>query len=282
MYEKVSLRPEENDAYEDLIGSNFLFPQLCRIEPSSYFVTEALDLEAINNFEIFDDDIFIITPPKSGTTWMQEIVWLLKNQINVQKSKVTNQFYRIPFLELNSVRPTQLSFQERFPNIKRYPDPNLELSNENLDWFMAHSIEFARRMARPRIIKSHLPLWVLPDDLFKKAKVIFVAREPKDQAVSWFYHHKLSSPDLDFERFISRIRNGDPVLYTPIMPMITDAWKRFQENPNQLFFTTFDRMKESLDDILKDLCAFLDVKYEDSELEVLKKAVTLSAFKRNP
>ena len=37
----------------------------------------------------------------------------------------------------------------------------------------------------PRIIKSHLPLELLPDGLLEKAKVIWVARNVNDSAVSW-------------------------------------------------------------------------------------------------
>ena len=37
----------------------------------------------------------------------------------------------------------------------------------------------------PRIIKSHLPLEMLPDGLLDKAKVIWVARNVNDSAVSW-------------------------------------------------------------------------------------------------
>ncbi len=35
--------------------------------------------------------MFVVTPPKCGTTWTQEIVWLLKNGVNVEKSKSLNQ-----------------------------------------------------------------------------------------------------------------------------------------------------------------------------------------------
>ena len=37
-------------------------------------------------------------------------------------------------------------------------------------------------------MKTHLPLSHLPTDLLTKAKVIYVARNPKDQIVSWYHH----------------------------------------------------------------------------------------------
>jgi len=53
------------------------------------------------------------------------------------------------------------------------------------------TIKKLKKAENPRFIKSHLPLSLLPDDLLEKAKVIYVARNPKDTMVSFFYHHKL-------------------------------------------------------------------------------------------
>ena len=41
-----------------------------------------------------------------------------------------------------------------------------------------------------RVIKTHLPLQLLPPDLKDKCKVIYVSRNPKDTAVSLFYYYK--------------------------------------------------------------------------------------------
>ncbi len=57
------------------------------------------------------------------------------------------------------------------------PHPEgLKKTEENLFPYMASSFEEARRMQRPRLLKSHLPLALLPEDLVKKCKVIYVAR----------------------------------------------------------------------------------------------------------
>ena len=47
----------------------------------------------------------------------------------------------------------------------------------------------------PRVIKTHLPLEMLPPDLLNKCKVIFVGRSPKDCCVS-YYHHYLNLSTL--------------------------------------------------------------------------------------
>jgi len=52
-------------------------------------------------------------------------------------------------------------------------------------------MEIVNGMDSPRYIKTHLPLNLLPQELLtKRPKIIYVARNPKDQCVS-FYHHRV-------------------------------------------------------------------------------------------
>jgi hypothetical protein len=45
------------------------------------------------------------------------------------------------------------------------------LNEETVVLFMFHSIEYAKRMPRPRFIKTHLPISCLPKDILNKCKV---------------------------------------------------------------------------------------------------------------
>jgi len=63
----------------------------------------------------------------------------------------------------------------------------------NLKHFLPHSLSYVERMPRPRFVKTHLPLSLLPEDLLDKAKVIFVARDVRDIAVSLYHHVKLKA-----------------------------------------------------------------------------------------
>lgn len=43
----------------------------------------------------------------------------------------------------------------------------------------------------PRFIKTHLPLSLLPPGLLDTSKVVYVARDPRDVAVSSYHHSRL-------------------------------------------------------------------------------------------
>lgn len=55
--------------------------------------------DKLHNFEARTDDIFISTFPRSGTTWTQEMIWLLCNNLNYEAAKATEMNIRFPFFE---------------------------------------------------------------------------------------------------------------------------------------------------------------------------------------
>jgi hypothetical protein len=57
------------------------------------------DLERIKNMEIFEDDIWVVTFPKCGTTWTQEMIWMINSNLDYEKSSLVSLNKRFPFLE---------------------------------------------------------------------------------------------------------------------------------------------------------------------------------------
>lgn len=49
-----------------------------------FYYLESLD--KIKNFQVFDDDIFLTGFPRSGTTLIGEMVWLIANQFDFEKA----------------------------------------------------------------------------------------------------------------------------------------------------------------------------------------------------
>ena len=232
-----------------------------------YVIPKRLDIDFIKyKMPIFQDDIFIITPPKCGTTWTQEIVWLLLN--NLEKPK-KNQFYRIPFLEIQSIRPPPV------PELE-YPVEGTEQNEANLKQFQTHSIQYVQELKRPRIIKTHLPLSLLPDNLVERCKVIFVTRNIKDMAVSYYYHHRLASNSYEFKEFAEAYRRGI-VLQTPMIPMVLEAWNQ-RSHPN-LLFNTYEDMKKDFRSTIDRLVKFLNVTLPEDKFRDLEERVSIESFR---
>lgn len=71
------------------------------IGPNKYTYPLNLTVHADNlyNFEAREDDIWIVTFPRSGTTWTQELVWLIANNLNYDGTKREMLKIRSPYLE---------------------------------------------------------------------------------------------------------------------------------------------------------------------------------------
>lgn len=84
----------ESEAIADYVkissGSNF-----CVL--TQKFVDQSL--ERIKKFKIYEDDIWIVTPPKCGTTWTQEMLRLLLNDLDYEKATKTLLMNDFPFIE---------------------------------------------------------------------------------------------------------------------------------------------------------------------------------------
>jgi hypothetical protein len=55
--------------------------------------------DEIYNFEARSDDVYICTYPRSGTTWTQEMIWLICNDLDYETAKRITLNERFPFFE---------------------------------------------------------------------------------------------------------------------------------------------------------------------------------------
>ena len=58
--------------------------------------------ERIRNFEVREDDIWILSYPKTGTTWTIELVWMLVNDLKLETAYIPEHL-RCPIMEGASV-----------------------------------------------------------------------------------------------------------------------------------------------------------------------------------
>ena len=83
--------------------------------------------------------------------------------------------------------------------------------------FMKDTIQYVEEAKSPRIIKTHLPLSMLPPSLLDVSKVVFVARNVKDVCVSFFHMEQLNGAglpkDTSFDDYVKFFMSGRPGVY---------------------------------------------------------------------
>jgi hypothetical protein len=68
--------------------------------PAFVFPESFISNSEINKrFEIFPDDIWLMCYPKTGSTWTQEMIWLLNNDLDFEAAKSTLEKARFLFYE---------------------------------------------------------------------------------------------------------------------------------------------------------------------------------------
>ncbi|XP_070545111.1 sulfotransferase 4A1-like [Ptychodera flava] len=194
-----------DDTYDDImhyyVYDGVRLPPFCRGK-----------MEDIMNFTVREDDIWIVTYPKSGL-WAQDLIYLLSQGGNIHE-----------------VGLDQESVEDAVPYLE-YPSPGLKMLN---------------KMKSPRLIKSHLPIRLLPIGVRQKqCKVIYVARNPKDVMCSFYDFHRMVrmvNYKGTFNQFFHRFINNK-LGYGSYFDHTVDAWMH-KDDPNVLFVKYEDLKKE--------------------------------------
>lgn len=222
---------------------------------------------ALYNMKPRPDDTWVVTYPRSGTTWTQELVWLLANDMDFQGAKSQSLHFRFPFVDLDliisHVKPEE---SETVPqDASPLPRP-----------------EFVDSLPSPRFIKSHMPFDLLPNVLDSGCKVVYVARNPKDVAVSWYNfqknlkHVKFQGTFEDFCEYFMK----DLVIYNPYWTHLKEAWAE-RHRPN-LLYIFYEDLQNDLPGMIKKIAKFLNKSYTDEEIAKLAEHVRFDNFVKNP
>jgi len=222
--------------------------------------------ERLYNFTLRDDDIWIVTYPKVGTTWTQEMVWMLVNDVDEEAGAVP-QFLRSPFMEVGAILG-KMAESSPFPQMVKE--------------VLKDTITYADSLKGRRVLKSHLPLEFLPPNLTQRCKVIYVARNPKDTCVSWFKHNQ-SMPGHgyvgDFAGFTELFKTGLS-LYGDYWFHILSGWK-VRNHPN-VKFLWFEDMKKDQRKIIDELCVFVNHPLTPGQVDKLVEHLKFDTMKKNP
>ncbi|XP_041978407.1 sulfotransferase 1E1-like [Aricia agestis] len=230
---------------------------------------------AIHDMEVRPDDVWVITFPRSGTTWTQEMVWLLENNLDYAAARNTPLFERFPMLEISSMVPEMAIelIKADFLNLASFQGLNKAVR--------VQSWESIDKAPSPRFIKTHLPLSLLPPDLLDKAKVIYVARDPRDIAVSYYYLHKMVGKTLyraSFKNFWNVFKK-DLLPWTPVVTHNNEAWS--QRHNKNLHFVFYEDMIKDLRKVIHGMCHFLGRNYLDEQINTLADHLSFDSLRKN-
>uniref|UniRef100_A0A673KWE3 Sulfotransferase n=1 Tax=Sinocyclocheilus rhinocerous TaxID=307959 RepID=A0A673KWE3_9TELE len=210
--------------------------------------------EKVKNFQARPDDILIATYPKAGTTWVSYILDLLYFGNDAPERQTSQPIYtRVPFLEsCFKVIPSGTELAENLPT-------------------------------SPRLIKTHLPVQLVPKSFWEQnSKIVYVARNAKDNAVSYFHFDRMNmvQPEPgDWNTFLQKFMEGKNV-FGPWYDHVSGWWEKKQTYSN-LIYLFYEDLVEDTGREVEHLCSFLGLSTSVEEREKITKGVQFDAMKQN-
>ncbi|MEB4589884.1 L-histidine N(alpha)-methyltransferase [Candidatus Thiothrix sp. Deng01] len=193
-------------------------------------------------YEARPEDCFIVTYPKCGTTWAQHIVWMLQHQ--------------------GQEMPTGKNINEDVPHLEEV------------------GAEAIAALSTPRFIKTHLPLSLTP--YHPDAKYIYIARNPFDCAVSFYYHTQGFAQHYDFANgtfadYFDCFIKGE-VDWGDYFDHLLD-WHARRTQAN-LLFLTYENMLADTEAAVKSIANFLGSPYSEyvQDTDVLQRILHHVSF----
>jgi hypothetical protein len=199
------------------------------------------------DFEVHDDDVFVVTYPKAGTTWMEQVVLLLVNS-GVQGDLPLGT--AVPWVETLPQRPGGLQ-------------------------------AFLAGMKGRRLFNSHLPHPLMPGVSSGRGKFVCVIRNPKDVAVS-FFHHDRSKNDYEgsWDQYFERFLAGD-VHFGRVFEHVRDWWAARTTN-DAVLVVSYEEMKADLREVAGRVARFIDVDPKGALLDHIVAESDFRAMANNP
>ncbi|CAH2073442.1 unnamed protein product, partial [Iphiclides podalirius] len=217
-----------------------------RVGPKGYFLPHKYKQEASNiyNMEVRSSDIFVASYPRSGTTWTQELVWMVANDLDYATSNSIPLTERYPFLEFSVfVHPVM---KKRFYMENRDSERKIKLL-----------------------------------ELLDTAKVVYVARDPRDVAVSFYHLNRAMRTQgyiHDFKTywkfFVNNLHH-----WTPYFEHLKESWEQ-RHHPNMLFLF-YEELSKDLPAAIRRVANFLDKSFTTEQIEKLCEHLSIENFKNN-
>ncbi|KAK1387246.1 Sulfotransferase [Heracleum sosnowskyi] len=211
------------------------------------------------HFKPRENDIFIVTAPKSGTTWMKAILYALINREahppQTLHHPLLNKAPRdlVPFLEFLS--PSE------YDSVCNSPD---------------------RRM---RIFATHIPVVNLPKSItasLSNCRVVYMCRDIKDNFVSLFHFANkanLRPSPVSLEDAFNSYCKGVSAA-GPVWDQVLGYWIESQKKPQKVLFMRYEEMKVEPKLQLRRLANFLGMPFslEEENSGLVDQIISLCSF----
>ncbi|XP_073504843.1 sulfotransferase 1C1-like isoform X1 [Phyllobates terribilis] len=204
-------------------------------------------------FQAHPEDVLVAAYPKAGITWMQEVVDMICQEGDVEKCHRAPTYDKHPFLEAVAPKP------------------------------VPSGLQLAENMAPPRILKTHLPVQLLPMSFWEQdCKVIYVARNAKDCMVSYYHFQRMNKglPDPgDWGDYFSTFLSGD-VFWGSWFDHVQGWWEA--KNSHQVLYIFYEDMMENTRREIEKVMRFLGKELSEDVLEEVYQHTTFQAMRGNP
>ncbi|XP_052517578.1 sulfotransferase 1A1 [Budorcas taxicolor] len=218
--------------------------------PLIKYFAEALG--PLQSFEAWPDDLLISTYPKSGTTWVSEILDLIYQEGDLEKCQRAPVFMRVPFLEFKA------------PGVPT-------------------GVEVLKDTPAPRLLKTHLPLALLPKTLLdQKVKMIYIARNAKDVAVSYYHFYRMAKVHPDpgpWDSFLEKFMAGE-VCYGSWYQHVREWWELSHTHP--VLYLFYEDIKEDPKREIQKILEFVGRSLPEETVDRIIQQTSFKEMKKNP
>ncbi|XP_061712611.1 luciferin sulfotransferase-like [Cydia pomonella] len=214
----------------------------------------------ILNMTVRPDDVWVTGYPRSGTTLTQELVWQVANECDFETASKIPLMARYMFLE---GKMTVNILKSRMEGEVTEP---------------VYTQEAIDAAPSPRFIKTHVPFSLLPSNLLDTTKVVYIARDPRDVAVSHYQFAKKLHYTAELKSFWNLFFN-DMMVYSPTLAHLREAWD-LRHHPNMMFIFYEDMLKD-IQLSVKRVADFLDKKLTDEQIVKLSEHLNIKNFRKN-
>ncbi|KAM8846127.1 amine sulfotransferase-like [Synchiropus picturatus] len=205
------------------------------------------DLDELLHMEVRPTDVCIVTFPKSGSAWMQQILVQIMDEAHPDQAEDENNRRRVPWIEGGTLDKCE---RER-------PDP---------------------RLYGTHVTPDMLPLGIQE----KRVKTIYVMRNPKDVLVS-LYHFSISWVMLEtpksFNEFFDDFMDGK--VYIGSWFDHIREYHREKDKLN-LHYVIYEDMLKDLRGEVEKICKFLEKDLPDEAIDRVVESATFQNMKTNP